>query len=251
LTVAKESDRGNQAMSYLVDGMPEGDPRRAFYEKRLGSYDLVFAILDTVDKNAPQLRESAYAEIYEADDEVFQSSFFDWLFSRGEAQKLLDIEVPGIVAYLQRKAATSLKHADLLWQYFSKRESFYEAACVLRDLATSDFDLLLDKRIEYLSRARSFCNCFCPIGKRQAMNDLLQRVQEEMDVALIQNDVLARITADKRISETKMKDLVSQINGNLVPMSDVCANKMQLHFVFILFFLPFLSLIRSFYLQNS
>ncbi|KAF3942199.1 hypothetical protein ABW19_dt0210033 [Dactylella cylindrospora] len=235
LNVAKESDRGNLALSYLLDGTPDEDPRVEQYQKRLRIYETIFPVLEVVDNeasSAPTMidglptdahrrHQLAYQVVWNSDDEVFQSCLFDWFFKRGLSEKLLSFEGPTIIPYLQRRAATSIQHADLLWQYYSRREVYYEAAATLRELAMSPFPIPLDRRIEYLSRARGLSNCRCPVGVRQAMNELLQRIQEEMDVAMIQADILRRIREDARISEAKMLSLVEQLDGELLPMTDL------------------------------
>ncbi|KAK6340747.1 hypothetical protein TWF696_009071 [Orbilia brochopaga] len=235
LSVAKESDRGNLALAYMLDGCPEEDPRREQYESRMNAYVTIFPVLEAVDEEASksptsidglptdaQLRHQlAYQVVWDSDDEVFHSRLFDWFFERGLSEKLLSFEGPTIVPYLQRRAADSIEHADLLWQYWSRREIYYDAAATLRELAMSPFDIPLDKRIEYLSRARGLSNCRCPVGTRQAMNELLQRIQEEMDVAMIQADILRRIREDKRISVNKCTELVRQLDGELLPMTDL------------------------------
>ncbi|KAF3924754.1 hypothetical protein AA313_de0209947 [Arthrobotrys entomopaga] len=235
LSVAKESDRGNLALSYLLDGSPVDDPRREQYLARASIYETIFPVLQAVDEEASrspttidglptdaQLRHQlAYQVVWESDDEVFQSCLFDWFFDRGLSEKLLSFEGPTIIPYLQRRAANSIQHADLLWQYYSRREVYFDAAATLRELAMSPFEIPLDKRIEYLSRARGLSNCRCPVGSRQAMNDLLQRIQEEMDVAMIQADVLRRIRDDKRISTNKLMELEAVLDGELLPMTDL------------------------------
>ncbi|KAK6529667.1 hypothetical protein TWF281_008830 [Arthrobotrys megalospora] len=235
LSVAKESDRGNLAFAYLLDGSPAEDPRREQYETRSAIYETIFPVLQAVDEEASrsptsldglltdtQLRHQlAYQVVWESDDAVFQSCLFDWFFLRGLSEKLLSFEGPTIIPYLQRRAATSIQHADLLWQYYSRREIYYDAASTLRNLAMSQFSIELDKRIEYLSRARGLSNCRCPVGSRQAMNELLQKIQEEMEVAMIQADILRKIKDDARISANKLESLVEQLDGELLPLTDL------------------------------
>lgn len=233
--MAKESDRGNLALSYLLENAPEEDPRAEQYRMRLQIYETIFPVLEAVDDEASkapmmldglpteaaQRHQLAYQVVWSSDDEVFQSSLFDWFLRKGLSEKLLSFEGNAIIPYLERRSHGSIQHADLLWQYYSRREIFYEAAFTLRNLAVSEFRIPLDARIEYLSRARGLSNCRCPVGTRQAMNELLQRIQEEMDVAMIQADVLRRVREDHRISEGKLTAIIEQLDGQLLPMSDV------------------------------
>ncbi|KAK6511470.1 hypothetical protein TWF481_000386 [Arthrobotrys musiformis] len=235
LDVAKASDRGNLAIGYLLDGSPIEDPRRKQYEARSAIYETIFPVLEALDEEASrspatldgslsdsQLRHQvAYQVVWDSNDEVFQSCLFDWFFSRGLSEKLLSFEGPTIVPYLKRRASNSIQHADLLWQYYSRREIFYDAAFTLRELAMSNFPIELDRRIEYLSRARGLSNCRCPVGSRQAMNELLQKIQEAMDVAMIQADILRKVKDDSRISANKLESLVEQLDGELLPLTDL------------------------------
>lgn len=252
LTVAKEKDRGQDAVSFINDGAQENvrllgpldvnyanllkDPRRAAYLKRKECYQLVFEALDRVDEaaakapettdsqlSAPaQIRKETWELVYSSDDPVFHHELYDWLFSRGQGHQLLEVNSRYALDYLKRKSHESLGHAELFWQYYARREDYYSAAQVLYRLARCDFDLRLEQRLEYLSRARGFCNSQGPTGVRQRMTDLSHSIQEELDVAVIQDETLKRIKDDPRISEVKKQSLISGLDSHLIPLSDVC-----------------------------
>ncbi|KAL7276341.1 hypothetical protein RUND412_000680 [Rhizina undulata] len=235
LRVAKEVDRGNQALAFLADGALESDPREALYSKRVDCYMLIFEVLDELDavsaKSSDMVdgvltpiarsRNETWQLVYSSTDEVFHNTLYDWLFARGLSERLLEVESPFVLSYLQRKSFTSLNHADLLWQYHARRENFFEAAKVLHTLAQSDFDLGLEKRLEYFSRARGFCNSYGAMGMRQKMNELSHTIQEELDVAVIQDDVLRRVKEDDRISAEKKARLERELDAKLISLSDL------------------------------
>jgi nuclear pore complex protein Nup155 len=174
------------------------------------------------------LKAETWKLVYECDDEVFHSSLYDWLFETGRGQQLLDINSTFVLNYLIRKASNSITHADLLWQYYGRRELYFEAAEVLYELAQCTFKLTLERRLEYLSRAKGYCNSYGPMAARQKMNELGHTVQEELDVAVIQDDVLRRIKEDARISVEKKEVLVAQLDDNLISLSDVSLSNLWL-----------------------
>ncbi|KAF8460382.1 Non-repetitive/WGA-negative nucleoporin C-terminal-domain-containing protein [Kalaharituber pfeilii] len=235
LVAAKEFDRGNLALNYINDGAQENDPRAASYKRRQECYQLVFHALDAVDSastKAPETvdghlsgpartRNQTWDLVYTSDDEVFHHDLYDWLFSRGQGGQLLEIDSPFALDYLKRRSLESLGHAELLWQYHARREDYYGAANVLYRLARGDFNLTLEQRLEFLSRARGFCSSAGPAGARQRMTDLSHSIQEELDVAVIQDEVLKRIREDERISEAKKTSLISELDTELITLSDL------------------------------
>ncbi|KAK7207127.1 Non-repetitive/WGA-negative nucleoporin C-terminal-domain-containing protein [Myxozyma melibiosi] len=249
LKAATEVDRGNQAVSYFADGKPASDPREAIFAKREKCYQLVFSILDDVDArvnndvaslqrdqqlspggntvvSAPetrytQLQLETYGIAYDSRDELFHYFFYDWFMERGLSGRLLDIDTPYIEQYLQRNALLNLEIADLLWTFYCKKEEFLAASEVLYRLSRSDFDLPLSQRIEYLSRARGFCNCYGPPGQRQAMLRLGQRTQDELEVAYIQDDLLNAVKEDDRLKgdEQRRAALIDKLDGLVLDLT--------------------------------
>lgn len=92
---------------------------------------------------------------------------------------------------------------------------------MLYQLARGEFNLRLEQRLEFLSRARGFCSSAGPIGMRQKMTDLSHSIQEELDVAVIQDEVLKRIRDDPRISDEKKLSLVAGLDSELITLSNV------------------------------
>ena len=100
-----------------------------------------------------------------------------------------------------------------------------ELGDVLHKLAQSDFDLPHWKRLEFQSRAKeSRGGSHGPTGIRQKMNELSHTLQEELDVAVIQDDVLRRVKEDGRINPSKKEKLIKELDSNLLTLSDVCFN---------------------------
>jgi nuclear pore complex protein Nup155 len=237
LSVAREADRGNLALQFLTEPPTVQNTAAELYLKRVDCYQLIFKVLEDLDRgygqspdmidgvpsHATRLRNETWNLIYSSDDELFHYQLYDWLFSRGEtfAERLLEVDSPHVLGYLQHRGAESIDHCELLWQYHARRENFYDAAQVLHELAQSEFQLNLEKRLEFFSRARGLCNSHGALGTRQRMSELSQTIQEELDVAVIQDDILKRIREDKRISDVKKTNLEKHLDSKLINLSEV------------------------------
>ncbi|OLL21763.1 putative nucleoporin [Neolecta irregularis DAH-3] len=224
LEVAKASNRQLQMMLYNRD--MKKDNAEQILEKRDKCYRLVFEVVEHVETldnqdSSSVLREQTFEVLSSSEDEHFQFAWYDWLFERGQLERRLETPTQHLQSYLEQNATSSLDHANLLWQYFGKIESVYEAAKVLHSLAQCDFPIILEQRIEYLSRAKGFCNCFVPPGGRQQLSALGQEIQEELDVASIQDDILRRIGEDERLTPEKRAQMASQLDGKLLVLTDL------------------------------
>lgn len=181
-------------------------------------------MIDGVPSPATRIRNETWTLVHNSLDETFHNTLYDWLFTRGgggSSERLLDVDSPHVLSYLKRTSVNSLPHYELLWQYYARREDYFAAAEVLHKLSQSDFDLTLGKRLEFLSRARGFCHSYGPMGTRQKMNELSHIIQEELDVAAIQDDILKKIKDDDRITPAKKEKLSKELDGNLLSLSDV------------------------------
>ncbi|KAK9352912.1 Nup133 N terminal like-domain-containing protein [Lipomyces doorenjongii] len=249
LKAATEADRGNLSLGFFSDGMPALDPREELFTKRVQCYNLVFGILEDVDARAAEseaslqqqqqplspggttpataplpitaLQTETYAVAYSSRDELFHYRFYDWYVSRGLANRLLEVDTPYIESYLERNSASNIEQANLMWLFYAKKDEFFKAGQVLYRLSQSSFELPLGQRIEFLSRARGFCNCYCPPGQRQAMLRLLQTTQDELTVAFIQDDILGRVKTDERLAkdEDKKVELLDRLDGKVLNLS--------------------------------
>ncbi|TAQ83782.1 hypothetical protein B7494_g7897 [Chlorociboria aeruginascens] len=235
LLVAKESDRGNRALSWVNDERPDNDPRQAAYEFRRDCYDLIHEIIRTVDDFAngqpdtidgrPSLvatrRAEAHTVINESDDELFQYDLFDWYLAQGWVDKLLAVDSPAVIRYLQAVATMNVYRADLLWRYYVHHDDFYSAASVQLDLVKSDFDIPLAKRIEYLSRAHA--NALAANGGigRQARQVLLHEISELLEVANIQDELLRRLQDDDRFNDEQKAEIGRKLDGQIQGLTEL------------------------------
>ena len=241
LKVAQEIDRGNKALSWIKDGRPEQDVREISYIERTACYTHVFKVIEAVDiaynnqgvvqdgviSQITRRKHEAYEQINNSDDEVFQNYLYDWYLSKGWADRLLEINSPFVVDYLRRSSETDIAHADLLWRYYAHYNDYLSAAEVQFQLAKSPFSLTLEKRIEYLSRAKANASTrmtgFSETGvrNRQSRQELLRSISDYLDIANIQDDILQKIKNDPRLTGNKREDVIENLDGAIQPLDDV------------------------------
>ena len=172
-------------------------------------------------------KHEAYEQINNSDDEVFQNYLYDWYLSKGWADRLLEINSPFVVDYLRRSSETDIAHADLLWRYYAHYNDYLSAAEVQFQLAKSPFSLALEKRIEYLSRAKANASTrmtgFSETGvrNRQSRQELLRSISDYLDIANIQDDILQKIKNDPRLTGNKRQDVIENLDGAIQPLDDV------------------------------
>lgn len=199
-------------------------------------YDTVFSVLQKIDTKALkvvesnnqllinsflEIRDAAYDTCFASKNEQFQYAFYDWFIDQGISDRLLDINTPYILPYLEKRSESSVVLSNTLWLYYAKRERYYDAAKILYALSISQFTLDLTQRIEYLSRANGFCNCVCPPNLRLEMIQLSSTIHELFDVANLQLSLLNRIEADSRISKENKDHAVDSLNFKILPISNL------------------------------
>lgn len=238
LTIANAVDKGKLAYQYISNGCLEHDDRKKYYEKRLVIYDMVFDTLIKIDNLASSnimpysdklvtpkemsiLREESYKIVLNYKDKLFHFHMYDWLVSQDNQDKLLELDTEYILPYLEEKSKGSLKICNFLWVYHSRKSKFFEAAEILYSIAISHFELSLTKRIECLSRANGFCNSTCSPANRQQMVQLASLIQELFEIAMVQDDILALVRSDIRIQSEIKKELLSKLDGKILPISDL------------------------------
>ncbi|KAI9651294.1 hypothetical protein NHQ30_001332 [Ciborinia camelliae] len=233
LLVAHESDRGNQALSWLNDGRPADDYRAAIFERRRQCYDIVKNILAAVDDatgNAPEMvdgrqstpakmRAEAHQVVDDSDDEVFQYDLFDWYLEQGWMDRIIATESPFVIKYLERTASESTENSDLLWRYYVHREDYSAAAGVQLALAKSALPIPLKTRIEYLSRAKANAQTQGGAVHRQARQIMLHEASELLDVASIQHELLQRLRSDPRIPQARKDAVILDLDDAIQPLS--------------------------------
>lgn len=167
-------------------------------------------------------KNEAYNIISCSKDEVFLTNLYDWYLEMGWSDRLLQIQSPFVITYLERKSIDDIAHADLLWRYYAQSERFFEAAKVQLQLAQSSFVLPLNRRIEYLGRARANASIFTPDVGRQSRQRLLQEISELIDVANIQDDLLQRLKDDDRIAADRKAAVFQEVDNQVMDLSEVC-----------------------------
>lgn len=139
---------------------------------------------------------------------------------------MLEISSPYVVSYLQRKSVSDAAHADLLWRYYAYYNNYFEAATVQLQLAKSGFDLDLERRIEYLSRAKTNASTrIMGISdvrmNRTSRQELLREVTDLLDLANIQEDILQRMKSDPRLQGERRREVLKQLDGQILPLDEV------------------------------
>ena len=171
LRCAQTVDPDSVGREYWHEGSTDAsDPRAKFWELRKKCYDLVLQSLQhfedkstgssrTDQTDDPEVaRSHAYELAFSSEDELFHSTLYDWLISRGLADELLEVSVlfgahtlfrlaevwrgtvqmrPAYLeAHLKREPGTVEKY-QLLWQFYVKDGQPLRAAEVLAALAKS------------------------------------------------------------------------------------------------------------------
>jgi nuclear pore complex protein Nup155 len=253
LNVAGRSDKANIALSWIMDGRPAQvlisselsaipqltqmqDSRKDYFYFRKQCYDLISKVVLAVDTLAAsdpgyidgqltviaKRQNEAYGVISDSTDEVFLTSLYDWYLEQGWNDRLLQTQAPFVVTYLERKSTDDIAHADLLWRYYAQSQRFFEAAKVQFQLAQSAFTLPLNRRIEYLGRARTNASTFTPDVGRQSRQRLLQEITNLIEVANIQDDLLQRLKDDTRIAADRKAEVLRDVDGPVMDISTVC-----------------------------
>ncbi|KAA6414467.1 MAG: non-repetitive nucleoporin [Lasallia pustulata] len=232
LKVAQEGDRGNRALSWIQEGRPEQDPRATVFEARKRCYDLahqVITALDQISNQPPDMvsgqyatrRDEAYNVINTSEDEVFQTNLYDWYLAQNQSDRLLQVQSPYVAIYLERKSSDDVRHANLLWEYYANANRYHDAAVVQLALAKSAFALPLDKRIEYLSRAKANASAYAPGVGRQPRQLLLHEVSDLLEVASIQDDLLQRLKADPRGTRERKLEIANELDGPTLSLTEL------------------------------
>lgn len=211
------------------------DPRAAIFEARKRCYALVHNVISSLDQSANQYpdvvdgqytlaskrRSEAYSVIDTSKDEVFHTDLYDWYVAQGQAERLLSIQSPYIIAYLERKATEDIFHANLLWNYHTRAGRPHDAATIQIELAKSMFPLPLDKRIEYLSQAKANASTYTSGVGRQSRQTLLKDISDRLDVANIQDDLLQRLRGETRIPQDRRQEIVKILDDQIIGLSEV------------------------------
>ncbi|PNY28783.1 nucleoporin [Tolypocladium capitatum] len=235
LVVAREKDRGNTALLWINDGKPASDPRATAYNERRRCYDLIHDVLqhlDAASSKEPELmdgkltliatkRLEAYDVVNGSDDEVFHFGLYEWYIQQGWTDRILAIDSPHVITFLQRLAGTNVEHADLLCRFYTNRSRFFDAAEVQAELANSEFALGIKDRIRLLSLAKANANVATVGVSRQQQQMLNHAVTDLLEVANIQDDLLGRLRLDERIDPEREREIGQALDGKILDLSEL------------------------------
>ncbi|KAL2022892.1 hypothetical protein VTK56DRAFT_4423 [Thermocarpiscus australiensis] len=235
LTVARQKDRGNTALSWVNDGKPANDPRKKAFDERKICYNLIHEVLDKLEvafagepeqvDGRPTLaatkRMEAYSVVNDSSDEVFHFDLYEWYIEKNWTDRILSIDSPHVVTYLQRLAETDYQHAELLCRFYTHRNRFFEAAQVQATLAKSDLAIGIKDRITLLSRAKANASVNTIGISRQQQQLLNHEVTEQLEIAHIQDDLLERLKADPRIPPEKIPDIEEALDGPIKGVTEL------------------------------
>ncbi|KAL8297782.1 hypothetical protein RB597_007172 [Gaeumannomyces tritici] len=235
LTVAKENDRGNSALAWINDNKPANDVRQTAFKHRKRCYDLIHTVLqrlDTASSTEPDLvdgkptvaatkRKEAYSVVNDSDDEVFHFDLYEWYIEQNWTDRILAIDSPHVVTFLQRLATVDAHHAELLCRFYTHRGLFFEAAQVQSVLANSDFAIGIKDRITLLSRAKGNASVSTLSGNRQQQQLLSHEITELLEIAHIQDDLLERLRADRRIPDERKAEAEQALDGPIQGLSEL------------------------------
>lgn len=236
LTVANEKDKSKRALAWLREDRPESDPRKQAFDARKECYDLVFATIEKLDlttADAPELvdgrftlavkrRNEAYTLVDNSDDLVFLTCLYDWYVSSlHQPDRLLEIQNPYVVEYLRKRSQDNRGHADLLWRYFAHYNDYLQSASVQLEIAQSHFDISLEDRISYLSRARTNASTrqTAITDSRQTKQKLLREVSDLLEIASVQDEILNRVRSDPRYNGEEARQIhIRDLNSQILPV---------------------------------
>lgn len=235
LVVAREKDRGNTVSLWIHDGKPENDPRAVTFAERKKCYDMIHEVLrhlDNASSKEPEMmdgkptliatkRVEAYEVVNGSDDEVFHFDLYEWYIQQGWTDRILAIDSPHVITFLQRLAETDVTHADLLCRFYTIRSRFFDAAEVQAGLAQSEFQISIKDRIKLLSLAKANASVATVGVSRQQQQMLNHAVSDLLDIANIQDDLLGRLRMDERIDDERKVEIKAALDGPILDLSDV------------------------------
>lgn len=143
---------------------------------------------------------------------------------------------------MQRKPRT-LDKLDFLWQYFVKTEQPFRAATVLANIAESlervqilylndvvlivpslnRFDLMLDKRIEYLTLASNNAKSHSNFELRQYENtvEFSNNIDEKLEVAQVQRELLHALYGKVKDRQGEVAASLRRLESELLNITQV------------------------------
>lgn len=235
LRAAMDIDRANLSLAYYLAGCPANDPRSELFLAKKNIYNMIFKVLESADAKVASaatasaatqnlvssMRDETYKACFLSEDELFHYCFYDWFFEKGLESRLMEVQTPYILSYLVFKAEREFSFAELLWIYCKKCGDSFKAAEELFKLAVGNFELSLDERMRYLSRARTYCGADGDAETKHAMDRLETMIDEYLLVASVQHELLWAIQEDKRLDSDVQKESIAKLNGKILTISEL------------------------------
>ncbi|KAI8093448.1 Nup133 N terminal like-domain-containing protein [Halteromyces radiatus] len=207
---ARRLDPQEQGLAYMesISKIPlitttADDPRVQFYDLRLRCYEQIFQSLAEVRQlqhgikvmvkgrqiqvNHPDaLANEVLSTALSCDDKLFHYTLYQRLLAESNNDssmltELLSVDTKYIVPFL-KEYVNAFDGMNFLWQYYRRREQYYEAALYLEALAMETPDLSINKRLEYLGLAIVNARSRDPKHlELQESTQLLQRLEQQME----------------------------------------------------------------------
>ncbi|XP_052257804.1 nuclear pore complex protein Nup155-like [Dreissena polymorpha] len=156
-----------------------------------------------------------------SDDELFHVSLYEWLFSMGMTDKLLEIQTPFLEPFLKRRSgyqSGDVGALDLLWKYYEKIQNYPAAARILARLAERHgTDVDLQKRIVLLSRAIICAKSSTSRASSAAEGEFLHELEEKMEVARLQMNVLRALNLT--VGGPDVEEAMSRLESDLLDIT--------------------------------
>ncbi|TYJ54289.1 hypothetical protein B9479_005048 [Cryptococcus floricola] len=234
LCTATELDSQNKAQDFVRDGEHPNDPRKAFFDARQECYAEIIKALQSVDERldqavaagdpagATQNRNDAYARAIASDDELFHFYLYDWHVERGLQEQLLEFDTPYIEKYLKITISNVADRRDLLWKFYARREQYLPAAEALSELATRSNTMTLHDRLYYLAQALTSAKSAASLGYEDV--EFTSRLQEQIDVAQVQTEVLRSVETHPEMSSEEKHDVLAVLNEGLLQLDELYQN---------------------------
>ena len=151
-------------------------------------------------------------------DQLLHVALYQWLIDNKYIDRLLNIKSQFIEDFLKRGTVQhpeTLTMFDLLWKYYEKNSEYVPAAKILSKLADRhSTELSLSGRVQYLSRAIMCVKSSDGGSASRAAGELLHHLEEKMEVARVQLQVLEAVTG-----HPEAEGQVSRLNSDLLDIT--------------------------------
>lgn len=227
---AQKLDPQQQALAYTEGRAPFGDTTgQQFHQERKRCYEHVFRALNSVRAscNTPDANRHAEAVHYanrvlqaalSYQDKHFHYELYEWFLQEGHKRDLLVVDSKFLIPFFKERVS-EVDGMDFLWQYYRRKEQYYEAALYLEALASRPNGLPLLKRVEYLALAMVNARCRDPKQqKAQESTQLLQQLEKSIGCARIQMRLQHALQA---MATPESQQAAKELDNDLWDLSDL------------------------------